>query len=126
VNTARAFFRGVEYGDGRWSGDGHDKPNQSGESKPAERGDFEPEGMTRTEVADDAEGEQKNSARNRGERDQADVDDAVHLLAPIAAAAGGKVTLIVATHLRRETRNVVTPARQDLADNGINTLLTHA
>ena len=39
-----------------------------------------------------------------------------------AMLAGREVLLVVATHLRRQPGNVVAPARQDLAHDGINTL----
>src|ERR1700674_2679720 len=42
-----------------------------------------------------------------------------------ATLTAGQMLFVVATHLRRQARNIVTPARQDLAYDGINTLLTH-
>ena len=45
-------------------------------------------------------------------------------LAAAAVLAGCKVLLVVATHLWRQAGNVIAPARQDLAYDGINTL-TH-
>ena len=35
------------------------------------------------------------------------------------------MALVVTAHLQRQARNVITPARQNLAYDGINTLLTH-
>src|ERR1022692_1758825 len=45
-------------------------------------------------------------------------------LPPTAVLAGREVLFVVATHLRREPGNVIAPAGQDLAYNGINAL-TH-
>src|SRR6267143_3144571 len=49
----------------------------------------------------------------------------MHALPAAATLTGGQMLFVVATHLRRQARNIVTPARQDLAYDGINTLLTH-
>jgi len=81
--------------------------------------------MPRPEVADDSEGKKKNGGGNRSQSDQSNVDDAVDLLARTAAVAGGEVAFVVFAHLRRQAGDVVTPARQNLPYNGINTLLTH-
>jgi len=47
------------------------------------------------------------------------------LLPAAATFALRKVALVVAAHLRRQAGNVVSPARQNLAYNWINALLTH-
>src|ERR1700730_11167217 len=49
----------------------------------------------------------------------------MHALPAAATLTGGQMLLVVAAHLRRQARNIVTPACQDLAYDGINTLLTH-
>jgi 5-enolpyruvylshikimate-3-phosphate synthase len=90
-----------------------------------QRGNLQPEGVPRTEVADHAKGQQKDSAGNRSQRDQAYVNDAIHALAAAAAFAGGEVAFVVAAHLRRQAGNVVAPARQNLAHDWIDALLTH-
>src|SRR5579863_1197190 len=46
-------------------------------------------------------------------------------LAAATVLAGGKVLFVVPSHLRRQPGNVVPPARQYLAYDWINALLTH-
>jgi hypothetical protein len=57
--------------------------------------------------------------------DQAYVNDAVDFLAGAAGFTLHKMAFIIFAHLRRQAGNVVTPARQNLAHNGIDALLTH-
>src|ERR1700716_2997615 len=49
----------------------------------------------------------------------------MHALPAAATLTGGQMLFVVAAHLRRQARNIVTPARQNLTYDGINTLLTH-
>src|SRR4029077_16795653 len=49
----------------------------------------------------------------------------MHALPAAATITGGQMLFVIAAHLRRQARHIVTPARQGLAYDGINTLLTH-
>src|SRR6267378_2344957 len=49
----------------------------------------------------------------------------MHALPAAATLTGGQMMFVVAAHLWRQARNIVTPARQNLAYDGIDTLLTH-
>src|SRR5258708_28023155 len=49
----------------------------------------------------------------------------MHALPAAATLTGGQMLFVVATHLRRQARNIVRQARQDRAYDGINALLTH-
>src|SRR5258708_28856412 len=49
----------------------------------------------------------------------------MHALPAATTLTCGQMLFVVAAHLRRQARNIVTPARQDLAYDGIDTLLTH-
>jgi hypothetical protein len=81
--------------------------------------------MARPKVPDHAKRQQKNPARNRGQRDQPYIDYAVNFLAGEAVWALREMAFVVFAHLRRQSGNIVSPARQNLADDGINALLTH-
>ena len=76
-------------------------------------------------MANHAKSQQKHSCRNRRQYDQGNVDGAMQALARTAAGTGREVLLIVATHLGRQARNVVAPARQDLAHDRLNALRIH-
>ena len=76
--------------------------------------------------ADHQLGDQQQGAhRNRGQRNQSHINDAVNLLSAAAALTGREVALVVSAHLQRQAGNVITPAPQNLAYDRINTLLTH-
>src|ERR1700719_4556562 len=81
--------------------------------------------MPRAEVPDHAKSQQENPRRNRGQRDQSHIDNAMNLLAPAAMFTSRKMVFVVAAHLRRQAGNVIPPARQNLAYDWINALLTH-
>ena len=121
---------GADHGDvdhGGWGGrsDGNRQPDQGRQGEASEGGDLKPEGVARAEVANDAEGEQEYGRRKRGQHDQGDVDGAVQALASMAAGAIAEVFLVIAAHLRRQARNVITPPGEDLANDRVDTLLTH-
>ena len=63
--------------------------------------------------------------RNRGQRNQPNIDDAMNLLAAAAAFTGREVVFVVAAHLRRQAGYIIPPARQNLTHDRINALLTH-
>src|SRR5438552_11531277 len=73
-------------------------------------------------MMDDAEGQQEDAGGNRRQRNQTDINSAMQPLTRTAALTGGKVLFIVAAHLGRKARNIVAPACQNLAYNGINAL----
>src|SRR5271168_4234858 len=62
---------------------------------------------------------------NRNTPPEAYANNPVYALPPAAAFAAGEVAFIVATHFRRQAGNIIAPARQDLAHDWIDALLTH-
>ena len=76
------------------------------------------------EMADHAKSQQKDRSRNRCQGNQGKIDSAVKALPVTAMVAAVKVVFVVFAHLRREAGDVVTPARQNFANDGINAL-TH-
>src|SRR5579864_9568606 len=125
MHPPRTFFGDIQHGHGSGCSDGHAQPNQRRQGEAGQRGNLEPKGMPRSKMPDHAKSQQKDARRDRGQNDQSHIDNAVDLLAAAATFTAGKMILVVATHLRRQAGNVVTPARQNLAYDGINTLLTH-
>src|SRR4029077_436773 len=103
----------------------HHQPDQRGQGKACQGRNLQPERVPRTKVTDYSKGQQKHTARNRSQRNQAYVNDAVYALAAATVLTLREVAFVVSAHLRRQTGNVVSPARQDLAHNRINALLTH-
>src|SRR5579862_8454076 len=89
------------------------------------RCNLEPEGVPRPKMANDPKGQQEDAPRNRGQRDQAYINEAVNALPAAASLAGGKVAFVVAAHLRRQAGNIVPPARKNFPYDGIDALLTH-
>ena len=59
--------------------------------------------VRRIEVADNAVGQQENSHRNRGQRHQSNVDDAMQPLPGMAEGTFRQVGFIVAPHLGSNT-----------------------
>ena len=57
--------------------------------------------MFRGEVMNDAEGEEKDSGRNRRKHDERDIDYAMEALSRAAVLAGGEVALVVTAHFWR-------------------------
>src|SRR5690242_9351902 len=74
----------------------------------------------------DRQGKDKRSRRNRRGADQDNVNRAMETLAAAAVRAIRKMLFVVATHGGGDTRNVVTPTGQDVADDGIDTAVLAA
>src|SRR5438445_13022739 len=80
--------------------------------------------MPRSQMPDDAESEQKDAGGKGCQRDEAYIDHAMNLLAAAAVFTRGEMAFVVAAHFRRQAGNIVAPARQNLANDWINALLT--
>src|SRR5215470_20229659 len=78
--------------------------------------------MPWTEMPDDSKRKQKHSCGNRSQHNQGDIDDSMDFLPATAVLALGEVVLVVFAHLGRDAGDVVPPASQNLANEGINTL----
>ena len=78
--------------------------------------------VARPKVPDHAKCQQKHRRRNRGQHDQGDVNNTVDFLPAAAVFAGGKVVLVVLAHLGRDAGNIIPPAGQNLAYEGVDTL----
>ena len=70
-------------------------------------------------VNDDG-GEQEGCDRKRADDDEENVDGAGYVLAATAMGAVGEVLIVVLTHGWGETRDVVTPAGEDVANHLID------
>ena len=73
-------------------------------------------------MVDDRQCEEEKENGKRGKHGQRNIQAAMELLPCTAAGALHKMLLVVLPHLRRDPGNVVTPASQNLANEGINTL----
>jgi hypothetical protein len=125
MHVARPYFGCIYHRHRRRSGNRNDEPNQEGKGKTGQGREFQPESMARAKMANHAKSKQKNPGRNRSQRNQRNVDGAMQVLTRAATSASHEVVLVVATHFKRNAGNIVAPARQDLADNGINAF-THS
>ena len=81
--------------------------------------------MSRPQIVNDRERQQKHPGRHRRQRDQPNINHAMDFLVAAAVFATAEVVFVVAAHLRRQARNVISPARQNFAYDWINALLTH-
>jgi len=125
VHMARPLLGGVDHYDGSGSGKNHNHPDQRGERKSEQRGDFQQESVTGRKVEDNAEGQQEQKGRNHGQAQQGKINNAVQTAPALAVAAGREVGFVVAPHLRRNTGNVIAPAGEDAAHEFIAALGTH-
>src|SRR5690348_8178083 len=82
--------------------------------------------MSRLEVAYHPESQQENQPRRAGKNHQRNINSTMKALLASATDAGRKMLLVIATHLRRNAGNVLTPSRQDVTHDRVNTALTHA
>ena len=127
MHSPRSLLGGIEHGHRRRSSHSHAQPDQRGQSQsrsapqsPARKACRGP----RYRITPKA---RRNTAGgNRRQGDQAHVNNAMNFLPASAVLAGGEVVFVVAAHLRRQAGYVIPPARQDLANDRINALLTHA
>jgi hypothetical protein len=71
------------------------------------------------DVMKNREGEEEEEHRERGQYSQRYIQAAVELLPGAAVRAFGEMMLIVFAHLRRDSRDVVSPACQDGACNSV-------
>ena len=69
---------------------------------------------------DDDGGEEKGCDGERADGDEQDVDGAGYMLAAAAVGAIGEMLVVVRAHGRGEARDVVTPAREDIANDLID------
>jgi hypothetical protein len=125
MHAARAFLGRIQHGDRRGRGYRDHKPDQRGECETCQGCNLQPEGVPWTKMADHAKGQQEYATGNRSQRNQAYVDDAVHALPAAAVLTSGEVAFVVAAHLWRQAGDIIAPARQDLAHDRIDALLTH-
>lgn len=79
--------------------------------------------MAGLEVVDDSKRQQKYSRGNRSENNQSHIDCAMNLLVGAAVRTLGEMRFIVSTHFRRNTGNVISPARQDLSYDRVNAFI---
>jgi hypothetical protein len=73
------------------------------------------------DAANDHSGQQKGHDGERADADEQQIDGARDPLAMAAVCAFGEVMLVVRAHCGRETRYVVTPARENVSYYLINT-----
>src|SRR5467141_2309605 len=78
--------------------------------------------MARPEVPDDSERQQKDGRRERSQHNQRYVNDPVDFLAAAAVFAAREVIFVVLAHLGRQAGDVIAPAGQNLAYEGVDTL----
>jgi hypothetical protein len=122
MHAARSDPSDVHHGHRCWSGHRDYQPEQRRERKSSQCNQFQQQCVPRTKVPDHAEGKQKHGRRNRSQHNERYVDNSMDFLPAAAVLAVREVMLVVLAHLRREAGNVVTPASQNLANEGINTL----
>ena len=125
MHPSRPLLGGVEHGYWRRRCHRHSQPDQCRKREPGQRCNLQQQRVSRPKISNDSERQQEDSRRNRSQHDEPNVDDAVNLLPAAAMFAGCKVILVVAAHLRCQAGNIVSPARQNLAHDWINALLTH-
>src|ERR1700686_405640 len=125
VDAPRTLFGRIENGHRSRGRHRYSQPDQRGKPESRQGSNFQPHRVPRTEVPDHPKSQQKNSRGNRGQRDQAHIDNAMNLLAATAMFTSRKMVFVVAAHLRRQARNIIAPARQNLANDWINALLIH-
>jgi hypothetical protein len=100
------------YGDG-FKRDGYDVGLVEMETYRADVGDnFEP--------VNDNRGEQEGGDRKRADDDEKNVNSTGYVLTATAMGAVGEVLIVVLTHGWGETRDVVTPAGEDIANHLID------
>src|ERR1700752_3147809 len=76
------------------------------------------------EIPDCGKSDQEGRSRCGRQRDQRDIDDAMQLLAAVAALTLGEMLFIVPAHLGRNSGDIVSPARKDLPYDRFDTF-TH-
>lgn len=104
----------------RRSSDGNTQPYKGGDGKAAKRAKLKPQGVWRAKVMHYRESKNKGDGGNGGQRDQSNVNGAMKLLSRPAVDAFGEMRLVVATHLRRESGDVIAPSSKDMADEWID------
>src|ERR1700686_2530699 len=120
-----ALFGRIENGHRRRGCHRYSQPDQRGKPESRQGRNFQPQRVPWAEVPDHAKRQQENPRGNRGQCDQPYIDNAMNLLAAAAMFTSRKMVFVVTAHLRRQARNVIAPARQNLAYDWINALLTH-
>jgi hypothetical protein len=101
------------------------EPNYRGKCETTERSHFEPERVAGAIMANDNEGDEKYRCGDRRQRDKGEIDATVEPLTRATIGTIEEMLLIVATHLRCNSRNVVTPSSQNFPHEGVDTLLVH-
>ena len=121
MNAAGVYAGYIGHNHRRRRGNGHNQPHDNKEEAPGQGDQFQYLSVARGVVTDSAEGDQKHDGGNGGNHHEADVDGAMKDLASTAMVAFAKVLLVVASHLRRDARNVETPPGQNISDHLICT-----
>src|SRR6185312_3006172 len=91
----------------RRRGNGHDQPHNAEEEESCKGNKLQHQGVAGREVANSAEGDEKNNGGNAGHNHQADIDSAMKHLAVVAVDALDEVGFVVATHLGRQATDVI-------------------
>jgi hypothetical protein len=99
----------------------HD-PYGGGKSKAGERDHLHNESARGKEVPHREEPGEKNHRRGFGREQQTEIDDPMPPLTIAARHAIGEMLLVIHSHFRSDPRDVITPPRQDLTYDSVDTL----
>src|SRR5438445_8487276 len=115
VDAAGADLGSVNQHDRHRRGERHNHPHQAGKSDAAERDDLQDHRVARGKMTHHTKGRQKHHCRNAGDDDEPKINSAMQDALVMAMMAVAQMLFVIATHLRRQAADVVTPASQNAA-----------